>query len=146
VAAFEPSIRTEAEASIKEHMTQMTSEDQQEASNFLNDPPAGYYWYSTSFQGPTAIIRQFFSQDTLHLYRFLSAGTHAAFIGLRMFRDDPGLLDINPRKDLRATGFAILAGSRLLIEGARAIAHFRGLGDFGYEAVEQMIRNCKSLE
>jgi hypothetical protein len=145
VAAKEAPIRAELEASIIEHMAQMTEGDQQAASNFQKQPPAGYYWYSDLFRGPTEIIKQFFSSDMLHTYKYLSLSTHAAFIGMRLFRDDPGLQDINPRKDPGAAGFAMIGSSRMLLESSRAIVLFRGLGDLGHDAVLKAMRDCRRL-
>lgn len=59
-----------------------------------------------------------------------------------MFRDDPDLLDVNPRKDLRATGFALVSSVRVLGDGTRVRAIFEGVQDDGYEAVTRMIREC----
>jgi hypothetical protein len=145
VAAAEASIRAEMDEAVKQHMAQMTEDDQRAASDFLGQPPGGHYWYSGLFQGPTAIIRQFFSTEVLEVYRFFSSATHAAFIGMRRFRDDPGLQNINPRKDPRAAGFSILVSSRMLIDGSYAIAQVRGLGDMGYNAALKMIRDCKQV-
>ncbi len=145
VAGMEAPIRAELEASIIQHMAQMTEGDQQAASNFKEQPPAGYYWYSDLFRGPTEIIKRFFGADMLHTYRYLSSATHAAFIGMRLFRDDPGLQDINPRKDPGAAGFAIIGSSRMLTESSRVIALFRGLGDLGYDAVLKVMRDCRRL-
>lgn len=136
-------IADEARANISIHMVQMMPKDQQLAHDYLQAPRAGHFWYSDEFAGPTVIIRRYAISEVLDLYRLLSIATHAGFLGMRIFRDDPDLLDVNPRQDARAMGFALISSSRVLTEGTRARAVFDTVQDGGYDAITRMIRGCR---
>lgn len=136
-------ITDETRANTDIHMAQMTPEDQRLAHGYLQAPRAGHVWYSGEFAGPTVIVRRYAISEVLDLYRLLSTAAHAGFLGMRMFRDDPDLLDVNPRQDARAIGFVLLLSSRVLAEGTRARAAFETVQDGGYDAVTTMIRECR---
>jgi hypothetical protein len=136
-------IADEVRANMSIHMAQMTPEDQRLAHDYLQAPRAGHFWYSDEFAGPTVIIRRYAISEVLDLYGLLSIAAHAGFLGMRIFRDDPDLLDVNPRQDARATGFALISSSRVLAEGTRARAVFEMVQDGGYDAVTTMIRDCR---
>ncbi len=121
----------------------MTLDDRQLARDHLRAPRAGHFWYSDEFAGPTVIIKTYAIDEVLKLYRILSMAAHASFLGMRMFRDNPDLLDVNPRKDLRATGFSIVSSSRLLAEAIRPRAVFERLRDGGYDTVMKMMQDLK---
>lgn len=133
-------VAAETRANIDIHMTQMTAEDRESARSYLRAPRVGHFWYGGEFAGPTAILRRYAVGEVLDLYRLLSIAAHAGFLGMRMFRDNPDLLDVNPREDLRATGFALVGSSRLLSEGTRERVAFGRFQDDGYEVVMRVIR------
>lgn len=143
IPEFKERIKAEAEAGSKAHMDQMTQKDKTAAEEWLKQPSKGHFWYSDEFQGPTKILEKHFSDETLYLYRTLSSASHAEFIGMRLFRDDPGLRDINQRKqDTGAIGMAMVLSAKLLADITRARAEIAGIGDLGYDRVQQKIRGC----
>jgi hypothetical protein len=147
VLEFEDRIRAEAEAGIKANMAQMSPEDSATAEEWLRKPSSGHFWYSDEFSGPTKILEKHFSSETLYLYRTLSSAAHAGFIGMRMFRDDPELRDINPRKnDVGAIGMAMVLSAKLLADITRVRAKFARVGDLGYDQVYEKIRQCNPNE
>ena len=135
----------ETGANIETHLAQMTTDDRQLGKEYLQAPKAGNFWYNPEFAGPTAIIKEYAIAEVLDLYRMLSMAAHGGFLGMRVFRDDPDLLDVNPRKDLRATGFALVSSSRLLAEATRPRVVFEALRDGGYDDVMKMIQALKPI-
>jgi hypothetical protein len=140
--AMKPAVEQETQANVGRHLPQMTDEDQTAAKTFLEAPAAGYFWYSDMFRGPTAIIRKYLHADMLKLYRDLSTAAHLGFQGLRIFRDEPDKLDINPRTDPRSQGFAMISSSRILAEATHVREHFEGLDTGGYALVVAKIAEC----
>lgn len=82
----------------------------------------------------------------LDLYRLLSSAAHVGFVGSRLFRDSPDVQNINPRCDSRATGFALISSSRILVEATRAREKFEGIDEGRYETVMAMIGEAKSVD
>lgn len=140
--ATKVAVEREIQVNVDRHLPQMTEEDQTAARAFLDSPAAGYFWYSSTFRGPTAIIRKYLNPDMLKLYRDLSTAAHLGFQGLRFFRDEPDKLDINPRTDPRSRGFAMISSSRILSEATHVREHFEGLGSGGYALVLAKIAEC----
>jgi hypothetical protein len=135
-------IKAEREANLARHLPQMTSEDQASAKEFLAGPPPRPYWYTGTFRGPTAILRQYFNPMMVGAYEALSIAAHGGFAGLRQFRDEPDKQDINPRTDPRSQGFAMISSSRMLIEATHLREAFESLRVGAYELVMAMIVAC----
>src|SRR3990170_9065062 len=53
--------------------------------------------------GPAVILKQSAISESACSLRTFSIAARAGFLGMRMFRDNPDVLVVNPRMDLRAT-------------------------------------------
>lgn len=135
VAQFEEEVKR----STSMHLLQMTPEDQEVSKQFMTTEPRGYFWYSDMFKGPTAIIDRYLKPEIRVLYEMLSWGAHLSFYGSATFRDEPFQQSINPRKDPRAAGFALISSSRLLIEATHMREEFEGVDSLGYVRILKLI-------
>ncbi len=133
----------EERMNIETHLSQMTPEDQEAAKRFLEARPVRRFWYTGMYAGPTEIIRKHMNPKLLGIYEILSIAAHGGFVGTRLFRDDPGKVGINPRKqDFRSQGFAMISSSRILIEATHLRERFEDFRDEGYAVVMTMITAC----
>ncbi len=142
--ASTPALAAEARANISVHRSQMTPEEQGEADSYLIASPAGAYWYTGDFRGPSDIIDRY-APTFGDLYRDLSSPTHAGFTGMRMFRDEPDRQNVNPRRDPRAHGFALYASSRFLTEMTQMRAAFEAVDAPEAEAVARRLAACRPI-
>jgi hypothetical protein len=136
-------VAEEERINIETHFSQMTPEDREAAKKFLEARPVRRFWYTGMYSGPTEIIRKHMNPELLGIYEVMSIAAHGGFIGSRLFRDDPEKLDINPRKqDFRSQGFAMISGSRVLIEATHLRERFEDFRDGGYAVVMTLIAAC----
>ena len=54
------------------------------------------YWFSEEFQSPTDVLERFGAPGVKWAYLQVSAAAHGSMMGLRLFRDEPDRIDINP--------------------------------------------------
>ena len=135
-----PAAQKEAQESVDKHMKQMTPADREQAAGYLASTKSRPYWYSDRFSNPRAVIQAYGSPELEGMWRRLSSATHGGYIGMRMFRDDPFRLDINPRKDPRAAAFVLVGSTRLLIEMLHVWEHFLGGWGPEYEGIKLVIQ------
>jgi hypothetical protein len=76
IALLRPELKTEALAVVRER-----------------DRP---YWFAEEFQSPTVVLDRFGVPGMKWAYLQISAAAHGSMIGLRLFRDEPDRIDINP--------------------------------------------------
>lgn len=116
--------KKEIQNNSREHMKQLSEEDQRAAKEYLYHQKLGAFWYSDEFGRPTKLIETFGDKEQVFVYRKLSAAAHFGFIGLRLFRDNPDDLNVAPREDRKAIGMTMLSSSRFIGEIARIRAIF----------------------
>lgn len=141
--AFRERTEKETAENVAQHLPMMKPEDQIAAKEFLQRKRPLAYWFQDEFESPIKLLRRFAQEDIVAMYRLFSATSHLGFIGGRLFRDDPNSLDINPRPDFRAMGFAMVGSSRMLAEAMRLRAQREGVSDSGYEVVMALITKCQ---
>jgi hypothetical protein len=96
LAILPPSLRKEAIAVIKE-----------------KDRP---YWFGQEFATPSVVLERFSSTDMVWVYAQLSGVAHGSFLGLRLYRENPDAISVNP-ESLGTRAFAAdLTSSRLLVD------------------------------
>jgi hypothetical protein len=54
------------------------------------------YWFAPEWQNPSALIRQHGGAELEWTYMQMSGAAHGTFLGLRLYREDPDQIDINP--------------------------------------------------
>lgn len=96
-----PELLEEMEFNVKQHLEQLSSEDQTAARAFLTKKGIGEYWFTEEFDGITDLLKRFAIADVQELYRRLSDAVHFGFIGMRLYRDEPDVLDVGPRRDIK---------------------------------------------
>ena len=64
------------------------------------------------------------SEDVFQLYKDFSGGAHGGFLGLRLVKDNPDDVHINPRADKRSQELALIASIRLTLEIVRGCDRF----------------------
>lgn len=73
------------------------------------------YWFSEEFRSPTEILEKHGSPGMVWAYLQLSAAAHGTMMGLRLFRDDPDRIDVNPIPPGPKSYSLDLSSSRFLI-------------------------------
>ena len=87
------------------------------------------YWFSPEWQSPSAVIEKFGAPGMADFYRQFSAAAHGGLFGLRLFRDDPDKIDINPRRPPGKHALAVVyISSKLLAEITRGRNEYEALG------------------
>jgi len=56
------------------------------------------YWFAPEFATPGAILELFSTPDISWVYSQLSGAAHGSFLGLRLFREAPDAISINPEQ------------------------------------------------
>jgi hypothetical protein len=73
------------------------------------------YWFSEEFVSPTAVLEEYGAKDMAWAYLQVSAAAHGSMMGLRLFRDEPDRIDINPYPRGRKAMSLDLASCRFLL-------------------------------
>ncbi len=97
---------------LKSHLT---SNDLARADQFISNYKPQIYWYKPEYDSPSEILKTA-STDLRSMYRLLSSPVHGGFIGIELFNDNPGNLDVNPHEHPVKTRLAIAGSSRILLE------------------------------
>ena len=117
-------LREDARLQMEKSISRMRPEIQGDARSLASQRPRSY-WYSPDFTGPKEVLKRFASEDLRRwTYRYLSAGAHGGFSGMRQFRDDPDQLGAEPRPDPRAQTLVLVMSGRLLLEFCRVRGEF----------------------
>lgn len=86
------------------------------------------YWFAPEWSSPSVLLDLFGREDLKWTYMQTSAAAHGTFMGLRLFRDEPDKIDVNPDKPGPRALSLDLASSRWLVEIVRIRDAVEGLG------------------
>jgi len=87
------------------------------------------YWFAPEWSSPSAVIEQFGAPGMAEFYRQFSAAAHGGFFGLRLFRDDPDRIDINPRLPPGKHALSVIfISAKLVVELTRGRDSYERLG------------------
>ncbi len=86
------------------------------------------YWFAPEWRSPSAVIDAFGAPDLKWTYMQVSAAAHGTVTGLRLFRDEPDKISVDPDAlGIRALSLDF-ASSRWLVEIVRVRDAVEGLG------------------
>lgn len=103
---------------IRQRLRTLPSELREQAIQVIKDRDRPY-WFAPEWPSPSGVIAEFGRDDLKWTYMQASAAAHGTFLGMRLFRDNPDDIDINPRP-LGPRAFSLdLASCRWLIEIVR---------------------------
>jgi len=94
------------------------------------------YWYGQEFASPSAILERFGRAEIHWIYAQLSGAAHGSFMGLRLYRERPDTIDINPEPSGPKALSLDLISCRLLAEllhvrdGAEQLAMATAVSEF----------------
>ena len=74
------------------------------------------YWFCPEFPSPTAVLKAFAPPGMDWTYLQLSGTAHGTFFGLRLYREEPDLISINPDVVGRRATILDLSSSHLLVQ------------------------------
>ena len=74
------------------------------------------YWYGQEFETPSTVLERFAPPGAAWVYSQLSGAAHGSFMGMRLYREEPDKISINPEPLGRRAFFADLSSSRLLVD------------------------------
>jgi hypothetical protein len=87
------------------------------------------YWFSPEWSSPSVVIEKFGVPGMADFYRHCSAAAHGGVFGLRLFRDDPDKIDVNPRRPPGKHALSVAyISAKLLVEITRGRNEYEGLG------------------
>lgn len=113
---FNPEFRRGVRGLIREQIGLLPKEDRPAALQFLKEKDRAY-WFWEEWKSPSEVIKNFGSSKLLDAYKGFSAATHGGFFGLRIYRDQFDIADINPRFPIGKQAVLVSASSsRYLIE------------------------------
>jgi hypothetical protein len=103
---------------IQQRIQQLPETLRAKALDVVNERDRAY-WFSPEWKSPTAVIDTFGGADLRWAYMQGSAAAHGTFWGMRWFRDQPDIMDVNPR-DIGPRGLRLdLCSCRMLLETVR---------------------------
>lgn len=108
LASLPPTLRTEAMRVVRE-----------------KDRP---YWYGEEFATPATVLERFSSPEMVWVYAQLSGAAHGSFLGLRLYREDPDAITINPEPRGKRALMADFTFCRLLVDLCGVREAVEGLG------------------
>jgi hypothetical protein len=73
------------------------------------------YWFGQEFAAPSVVLERF-APDMIWVYAQLSGVAHGSFMGMRLYREKPDAIDINPEALGKRAFSADLTSSRLLVD------------------------------
>jgi hypothetical protein len=120
--------REDARRQVREAVNQLPPEDRAAAMKWIGESQHSY-WFVPEWRSPSAVIKAFASDEFVEVYQRYSAAAHGGFMGMRLFRDDPDSVSIDPR--LPPGRFAQSVGytsSKLLVELVRLRDEHEQLG------------------
>jgi hypothetical protein len=113
---------------VRERIALLPAEQRRDAIRAYAEKDRAY-WFSPEWQSPSAVIAQFGAPGMADFYRQFSAAAHGGFLGLRLFREDPDRIDINPRRPPGKHGLSVVyISAKLLTEITRGRNEYEGLG------------------
>lgn len=94
--AFPKPARDQMRSQARNRISSLPKSLRPEALDVLREKDRPY-WFAPEWHKPTDIIKQFGGDELNWLYAQSSAAAHGTFFGMRLFRDEPDRIDINPR-------------------------------------------------
>jgi hypothetical protein len=112
---------------VRQRIAQLPPEQRDDALRAYAEKDRAY-WFSPEWPSPSAVIAQFGVPGMADFYRQFSAAAHGGFFGLRLFRDQPDRIDINPRRPPSTHALSVAyISAKLLVEIARGRNEYEGL-------------------
>jgi len=122
-----PEARRATFAEIRKRLQLLTPEDRAAATDVLREKDRPY-WFAPEWKSPSEVLTLFAGNDLSWTYMQLSGAAHGTFLGMRLYRDGPDEIGINPRAVGRRAMSLELASCRWLIEILRIRSASEGLG------------------
>ena len=95
-ASFSSAQRRPVFAQIRKRIETLPAELKGEALAVIRERDRPY-WFSEEFRSPTDVLEKFGAPGMVWAYLQVSAAAHGSMMGLRLFRDEPDRIDINPQ-------------------------------------------------
>lgn len=126
--AHPPHQRRAARETIRQRIQSLRVEDRPLALAVLKAKDRAY-WFGEEWRSPAQIVNKFGGPSMADLYSRLSSAAHGGFFGMRLFRDEPDAISINPQLPPgdKAAGI-VLISSRLLVDLVGFRDSVEGLG------------------
>jgi hypothetical protein len=86
------------------------------------------YWFAPEWSGPSAVIEQFGSKELAWTYLQTSATAHGTLLGMRLYREQPDKISINPETPGTRALYLDFASCRFLITIVEIRDALEGLG------------------
>lgn len=113
--AFPASDRRAMFGQIRRRLALFTPQQRSEAAQVLRERDR-QYWFNPEFKSPADVIDRFAVPGLRWVYLQLSGTAHGSFFGMRLFRENPDAISINPEPPGRRALALDLLGCRLLLE------------------------------
>ncbi len=115
--AFPEYRRRNAKETIEQWINMLKDKEaKQKAVQYIKSGTPHIFWFKPDENGVSAIIDKYIGGDLMFAYRGLSISTHAGYLGLSLFKDNPDDITIEPIVNLRKTKSTLYMSCRLLLK------------------------------
>lgn len=92
---FPAESRVKFRSSIRAHIERLAPDKKALALRVLRERDRPY-WFAQEFSSPTNVLTRFARPEVVWSYAQLSGAAHGSFVGLRLHREDPDVVGIDP--------------------------------------------------
>lgn len=126
--ALPAAARRQMFAQIRDRLRQLPDPLRQQAMDVVKERNRAY-WFTPEWRNPSALIEQYGSKELRWVYMQMSAAAHGTFLGMRLYKENPDDVSINPEKSAGRRGLLLDFGAcRFLLELARIRTAAEALG------------------
>lgn len=126
---FSAEIRRDACLQTEARIATLPEALRSRAQDFLKEKERAY-WFSPAWRTPGAVLQDTAPAEIHNLYRTLSGAAHGSYLGLRIFRENPDALSVNPELPPGRRAASVDSGScQLLLAVLGVRADVEGLGE-----------------
>jgi len=143
---FPENRRRNAKETIKQWINMLKDKKaKQKAVQYIESGKLYRFWFCPEESGVSAILDKYGSNDLKFVYGGLSISTHAGYLGLSLFKDNPDDITINPIVNPIKTKSSLVISCRLLLELLFIRNDYEKLGhDFEYNKFLERILDLKN--
>jgi len=144
--AFPEYMRRNAKETIEQWINMLKDKGvKQKAVQYIESGKPFRFWFEPDETGVSAIIDKYIGGDSKFVYSGLSISTHAEYLGLSLFKDNPDDLTIKPIVNPRKAKSSLYISCRWLLELLFIQNDYENLGhDFEYNQFLERILAFKN--
>jgi hypothetical protein len=109
-------VRAGLRRQLENGIAQLPAGQQHKARHFIFQERLWSFWYCPEYRRPMDVLDRLLSAGIRFVYDTFSGGSHGGYLGMKVLKDEPDLVNPNQRADTRSQNLALSGSTRILLE------------------------------